>query len=196
MTRCCCWILVILIFPGEKDRVPIYFRILQHFDIITSSFLGISLAKSELNSNCLHRDQRRSGVVLDMLHHQIRSKMNVASSSKIGISLFKSILWRNDTTDWGIWLTQWYITDMDRNANDNAQYSISFLKFRRFYPQLIHSWTEWRVGGGSSYKPGGWGGAKVLIPIWNSQTLTHIAIILQYFNFQLQIFRIAKISLV
>lgn len=35
--------------------VPIYFRILQHFDIITSSFLGNSLlAKSELNSNCLH----------------------------------------------------------------------------------------------------------------------------------------------
>ena len=57
---------VILIFAspggGAGHGVPIYFRILQHFDIITSSFLGISLAKSELNSNCLHRDQRRNGL--------------------------------------------------------------------------------------------------------------------------------------
>ena len=54
---------VILIFAspgggGAGHGVPIYFRILQHFDIITSSFLGNSLAKSELNSNCLHRHTR------------------------------------------------------------------------------------------------------------------------------------------
>ena len=37
------------IFPRTGTGLPIYFRILQHFDIITSSLLRIPLWKSELN---------------------------------------------------------------------------------------------------------------------------------------------------
>ena len=42
------WVILIFASPrAERGHgVPIYFRILQHFDIITSSFLGNSLAIS------------------------------------------------------------------------------------------------------------------------------------------------------
>ena len=62
------WVILIFASPrAERGHgVPIYFRILQHFDIITSSFLGNSLAKSELNSNSLHRQEWEEGMGAQM----------------------------------------------------------------------------------------------------------------------------------